>query len=80
MITDDEARQNISANVRALLYERKWKQADLCRAIGEKPMRVNYLIRGKKLPSAAFLSRVAEALDTTLDELLRQPEKSASSH
>jgi len=79
VITDEQAKTNISRNVRAELNVRGWKAVDLARATDESEMRISLLVRGKKLPTAAFLARVAEALDTTSDALLRdashKPEK-----
>lgn len=71
VITDEQAKTNISRNVRYELEVRGWKAADLARATDESEMRISLLVRGKKLPTAAFLARVAEALDTTSDRLLR---------
>ena len=72
MIQDDEAKRNISANVKRLLAEHipPWSQADLARATGESEMRISFLARGVNLPSAALLARVAEALGCTSDQLL----------
>jgi transcriptional regulator with XRE-family HTH domain len=70
VITDDEAKQNIANNIRILLAERNWKQSDLASATGESEMRVSLAVRGRKLPSAAFLARIAEALNSTVDRLL----------
>ena len=75
MIQDDEAKQNIAANVQALMDDRGWKQADLARAVGESPMRISFLLRAQRLPSAAFLARLAEAFGTTTDRLLTDPRK-----
>ena len=79
VITDEQAKTNISRNVRYALDVRGWKAVDLARATDESEMRISLLVRGKKLPTAAFLARVAEALDTTADALLRdashKPEK-----
>lgn len=70
VITETEAKSAIAANVRRLLQERGLSQADLCRLTGDNAMRVSYMIRGIKEPSASFLARVAEALQVKVDDLL----------
>ena len=73
VITDKDAKRNIAANVRRLLKARGWRAVDLAKATSENEMRISYLLREKRLPTAAFLARLAEALDTTTDELLSKP-------
>jgi len=75
VITDTKAKANIAANVRFRLDARGWKAADLARATSESEMRISHMLRETRLPTAAFLARVAEALDATSDELLADPEK-----
>lgn len=50
-------------------------QTQLAEATDESPARISLMIRGLKLPSAAFLARIAEALGTTVDGLLEAPRK-----
>lgn len=75
VLTDDDAKSLISANVKRLLDERDMSQAELARATGESTARISQMIHGQKLPSAAFLARIAEALEVAADELLSPPEK-----
>jgi len=70
VITDTQAKTAIAANVRRLLAEKGITQSDLCRLTGDNAMRVSYMIRGIKEPSASFLARVAEALGVKSDDLL----------
>ena len=70
MITETEAKSAIAANVRRLLEQKGLSQSDLCRLTGDNRMRVSYMIRGIKEPSASFLARVAEALGVRIDDLL----------
>ena len=75
MLTDAEARTTIADNVRRLLAERGMNQRDLAKATGESDMRVSLLCRGERIPSAAFLARVAEALEVSADTILAPPPK-----
>lgn len=70
MISDEETKRRIAANVARLLHERGMCQADLVEKTGESSARVSMMARGLKLPSAAFLARVAEALNTSTDDIL----------
>ena len=75
MISNDDAKRFIAANVKRALAERKpdWSQSDLARATGDNVMTVSHLIRGARLPSAALLRRVAEALGVSSDDLISPP-------
>lgn len=76
VITDDQAQANIAANVRALLDLRRtagkppFTQAQLAKATRESDMRISKLVRGVAMPEAAFLARIAEALETSVDSLV----------
>jgi transcriptional regulator with XRE-family HTH domain len=75
VLTDNEAKSAISANVKRLLGERGMSQAELARATEESTARLSQMIHGQKLPSAAFLARIAEALAVAADDLLAIPGK-----
>ena len=72
MISDDEAKDRIAWNVRRLLEERGWSQHQLAVAVNTNDMAISYLLRAKRMPGAAFLARVAEALGTAVDDLLAE--------
>lgn len=77
VLSDEKAKQNISVNVQRLLAQREMSQTALADATEESPARISLMIRGIKLPSAAFLARIAEALGTTSDDLLEAPKKNS---
>ncbi len=68
VITDDQARANIAANVKRLRGNRSryW----LAQQVGTHPIAITRLERGENLPGAGLLARLAEALETTADALL----------
>jgi len=70
VITDEQARQRIAGNVSALLESKGMSQADLARKTKESTAQISRLCQGKILPSAAFLCRIAEALDVTMNQLM----------
>lgn len=82
VLTDDEIQRNISANMTRILADTGKTQGDVARAIQEKGeelqaarMRVSRYATGKAMPGAGSLSRIAEALGVTADELMANPPK-----
>lgn len=82
MLTPDEARANISANLELLIDGVAVTQSNVARAIKEPAeeiqnarMRVHRYYKGHTLPDAAALARLAEALGVTTDSLLAKPTK-----
>lgn len=78
MITDEEAKQNIAANIQAMLNAKGLSQADLARITHENAMRVSFVVRGIKIPSASFLNRIAEALNCKMEDIMKPPGKKLS--
>lgn len=79
MATDEIVLANIAANVRRLLNARGWSQNELARKTGEKQATINRICNGRNMPSAAILSRIAEAFDVSLDRLVDEPPANATS-
>jgi transcriptional regulator with XRE-family HTH domain len=73
VITDEQAKEWIAANVSRLMKERGLTQVDIAAITGEQQMRIWRIANGLNLPSSAVLKRVAEALETTADELMSEP-------
>lgn len=69
VITNDEAKERIGANVTRYMAERNMSQATLSRTTGESEMTISVVVRGKHVPSSAILHRIAEALQVKIDEL-----------
>ena len=75
---DNEATNNIAANVSRLLEERGMSQRALARAANEPVMNISRLVHGKNEPGIGILTRIAEVLETTVDALLAPTGKSIS--
>lgn len=75
-MTDEQAKQNIAANLQRLIKSRGWSQRKLADAVQSTTMRVSDTVRGEHVPSAAFLARLAVALDVTPNDILSFPRKS----
>lgn len=71
MIKDETALRKLSINLPALMKKREMSQAELARHTGESDARIANYKFGRVLPSLAVAARIAEALDCTIDELLK---------
>lgn len=69
-MTDNEVKQRVASNVQSLLVRRGMSQKLLAQKTGETPTRINDVVRGNHVPSIGVITRIAEALDTTVDWLL----------
>lgn len=70
-MTNNELKANVAANLRRLMDARSLSQADLARQIGHPPVYVFRMLHGLHRPNLTILSIIAEALGTTVDEMLR---------
>ena len=76
-MTDNEAKDRVAANVRQLLERRAMSGRALARLTGDTAVRINDVIRGEHTPNIGVLTRIAAALDTTVDFLvMHEPEDS----
>jgi len=71
VLTDEQATQNLSANIQKLLADRKMSQAELARATGESEMNISRYVRGSNVPGVGALARLAEVFGVPTDFLLR---------
>lgn len=62
-------------NLKALLMERKMKQAELCRMTKIKSSLMSEYVNGKKSPAIGNAILIADALDISLDTLVGRKEK-----
>ncbi len=69
MITDEEAREIVAANVNRLMIHAGINQAKLAQLVGESEARVSQLRHGKKNAQFPFVMRVAEALGVNIHDL-----------
>lgn len=70
VLTDNEIRENLAANMRRLISDRRLSQMELSRRTGETQPTISNILRGKHLPSAGIVFRLAEAFDVSVDRLL----------
>jgi transcriptional regulator with XRE-family HTH domain len=73
VISDDRAKLNIAGNVRRLLRDREWTQAELATKTREQQATISRIVNGLHIPGAGVLARIAEAFDVSADRLLAEP-------
>lgn len=78
LLTDNEIKANISANLRRLLDLRGWAQSDLARESDVKEMMISLVVRGISLPGISIAARIADALETSIDKLIAPPPEKKS--
>jgi len=78
VLTDQQAKLFLAANLRRLIAARGLSLRALGRMIGESPMRLSNISRGAVIPDVACVSRIAEALDVSIEALLRPCEEKSS--
>jgi transcriptional regulator with XRE-family HTH domain len=72
-VSDDEARDNIAANVARLRGDRSkyW----LAKQAGTHTINITRIENGDHAPGPGLLTRLAEALGVSVDTLLRKPNR-----
>lgn len=71
VVSDDQALQYIAANVARLRGDRSY--SELAKLVDSYPANISKIEKGEHMPGAALLSRLAEALGVTSDDLLQPP-------
>ena len=75
-MSDDEALKHISKNVALLRGSRS--RSWLAREVGSYPINITRIERGEHMPSAGLISRLADALEVSVDYLLSGHRKKSS--
>jgi transcriptional regulator with XRE-family HTH domain len=68
VITDEQAKANIAANLRRLRGTTSLNS--LAKSVGTCAIHISRMEKGEHLPTGGLIARLAEALNTTADELL----------
>ena len=67
----DEISQKLGENLKKIRLEKKMSQGDICRALGVDRGYISNLESGKRNPTLATIKRIADALDVSVDRLLK---------
>lgn len=66
---------NLGRNLHRLLYRKKMTKTELGEKVGVSQSMISYIVLGRKRPSAETLEKIANVLDTTVDELVKGKEE-----
>lgn len=75
MLDNDTVKQRLADNIRHFMMLRHLTQRDLAKKAGETDMFLSHVLRMERLPNVASISRIAESLDVSVDQLLADPPK-----
>ena len=67
----DEISQKFGANLKKIRLENKMSQGDICRALDVDRAYISNLESGKRNPTLATIKRIADALNVSVDRLLK---------
>lgn len=73
MLTDDEVKANVAANVTRLLVKNGWSQRELARRTSDTTMAISRVCRAEHVAGSGILVRIAEAFDVSVDRLVLAP-------
>lgn len=77
MWTKPRVRLNLAENLSAAMAAGNMTQSELALRANVKQVFVSRLVRGIALPNVADIANIAEALGTTVDALIQNPEEAA---
>ncbi len=78
-MTDNEVKRILAGNIGQILSERGISGRKLAKMTGDNSVTINRLLRGEHVPGVGLVTRIAAALRTSVDYLLRNPEEVAVS-
>lgn len=76
-VTDEEALRRISCNLRRLRGTLSY--GEVARRCGTYPTAIKRIEDGENMPGVGLLTRIAAAIDTSFDELLKPVRKKSKS-
>ena len=73
MVTDKDRVANLATNLRRLMVRNGLSQQKLAAASGVPQVTISRLLNARNDPAVSVVSRLADALDTSVDKLLSEP-------
>ena len=75
-IMEDDWKERLSGNIRRLLLQRGWNQSELARHSGVGTDNISRYLKGKYVPNAKHLGKIADALGVMASDLYVEQEES----
>jgi transcriptional regulator with XRE-family HTH domain len=70
VVDERKLAENLAENLKRLLVERDWSQAELARRSQQRNMEISRICNALYLPNLSAVVRIAEALQVSVDYLL----------
>lgn len=77
-MTDHEALNRVAVNLKRLRAERGWTYREAAKQCETYPGTVKRIEDAANMPGVGLLTRIAEAFEVTVDDLLQQPPRRRS--
>lgn len=74
-MTSETKMRNIGRNIHMLLYDKKMTKTELGKKVGLSHAMISYIVAGERRTNIDTLAKIAEVLDTTVDDLMKGGEK-----
>ena len=78
VLNDEQVKVAVSENIARLLVERGMTQQQLADSTKENKMTISHLIHGRHVPGLGLISRIADVLHVSVDDLLKKENKKNS--
>jgi transcriptional regulator with XRE-family HTH domain len=72
---NDDLKQRLSSSIRRLLAQRGWSQSELARYAGVGSDNISRYLRGKYVPNAKHLGKIADAFGVVVSDLYGEQEQ-----
>lgn len=73
VLTTNDIRANIAANLRRMLADRQWSVLDLVEKSGVPQNTVYRIVRGENEPSITHMAAICDTLGCSIDRLISEP-------
>lgn len=73
-MTSETKMRNIGRNIHMLLYDKKMTKTELGKKVGLSHAMISYIVAGERRTNIDTLAKIAEVLDTTVDDLMKGSE------
>jgi transcriptional regulator with XRE-family HTH domain len=78
VISEAEVVANIAYNVRVMMADRGWTQAELARRCAMSPMQINHIVHGRQQIGVFYVARLIEAFKCSFDQLIKEAPQSTA--
>jgi transcriptional regulator with XRE-family HTH domain len=70
-MTEHNELAKLGRNIHIALFDKKMTKSELAEKVGVSLQMISAIVQGDKLPSSVTLVKISQALDTTVDALIK---------